>query len=232
MREELRAAQEVIGGGGQRVLVGTAIELFAGQLFWCGVGDGAHRESGGGQRADIGETARDPEVGQQNSLLVAGDHDIGRLDVTVQQTAVMRVVKGAGHSGDDLDDLTCGHAVREFVVQQVRRIQAVNVIHRDPQLAVVVAAVVDADDVWVPQRRREIGFAGKPSVILGIRGDIRAKHLECVCSRQPGVLREIHLAHPPRAQQSQDRVPGERLAVSQRHARILQSAANHHGPSR
>ncbi|OCB22432.1 hypothetical protein A5689_17440 [Mycobacterium intracellulare subsp. yongonense] len=69
----------------------------------------------------------------------------------MQQTAIVRVVKCARHRRDDLGDVVRRHAVLEFVVEQACRVEAVNIVHRNPQLAVVLASVVHTDDVGVPQ---------------------------------------------------------------------------------
>ena len=151
-----------------------------------------------------------------------GDKDVRRLDVTVQQLALMGVVQCLADRGDDPDHLVRRHAVRVLLLQQARRIGALDVVHRDPQLALELAAVVDADDVRVPQRRGDVGLAVEPLAVLRVVGERGRQHLERVITRQSWVLGQIDLAHPPGTQVPQDRVARETLAIGQRHARILQ----------
>jgi hypothetical protein len=46
-----------------------------------------------------------PKVRQQDSLLVIGDDDVGRFDVTVQQPAFVGVIQSLGDRGDNVCDL-------------------------------------------------------------------------------------------------------------------------------
>jgi len=59
--------------------------------------------------------------------------------------------------GDQLGCLRDGlyliswHSIWEPAGENAARVEAVDVVHRDPELPVVLAPVVDADDVRVPQ---------------------------------------------------------------------------------
>ena len=64
----------------------------------------------------------------------------------------MGVVEGLGDRGDDVGDLPGRHSVALRIGDQMRGVGALDVIHRDPDLSVVFAAVVHTDDVRVPQR--------------------------------------------------------------------------------
>ncbi len=59
----------------------------------------------------------------------------------------MGVVQGAGHGGDDGQDMSDGHALRVALLQEVAEVGAVDVVHRDPQPPVVLTPVVDGHDV-------------------------------------------------------------------------------------
>ncbi|ORV46316.1 hypothetical protein AWC02_11300 [Mycolicibacter engbaekii] len=88
MREQVRTAQQVVGGGGQCILVGATCDFFANKLFGRGVGYRADGHIGRGKTTDFVDGAGDPEVGQQDSLLSSvvcvGEHDVPRLDIAVQ----------------------------------------------------------------------------------------------------------------------------------------------------
>ena len=77
----------LVGGGGQRVLVGAAVDVLPHQLLGRRVGDGSDGHVGGGQTADVVDGLGDAEVGQQDSPLCVivdvGEHDFGGLDVAV-----------------------------------------------------------------------------------------------------------------------------------------------------
>jgi hypothetical protein len=108
---------------------------------------------GGGQSADIADVACVSEVAQKDSPLVVlriAEQDIRRLDVTVQQTVLVRVIEGTGDGRDDRGYFTCRHACGVAIPLQAGGVRAVDVVHRDPQLSVVLASVVDAHDVGVP----------------------------------------------------------------------------------
>jgi len=93
---------------GERVDVGTAVDVAASRLLGRHVVSGAHREAGLGQ-AVVGLLALgQPEVGQERVLapLAAGDQDIARLDVAMHQTVPMRLVERARHLRDEPDGST------------------------------------------------------------------------------------------------------------------------------
>ena len=101
------------------------------------------------------------------------------------------------------------HAVLVALFHQPGRVGALDVVHRDPELTVEFAAIVDADDVRVPQRRSEIGLPVEPFAELGVRGDRLGEDLDHVATRQPGMQSQIDLGHPAGAQRPQDGVAGE-----------------------
>ena len=88
----------MVGRGGQRVLVGATVDLMAQELLGGGVGDGPDRHLRRGQLELVVGAAGNPEVGQQDSALLRlvdiGEHDIGRFDVAVQQSAFVGVIQG------------------------------------------------------------------------------------------------------------------------------------------
>lgn len=71
---------------------------------------------------------------------------------------------------------------------------------------------MNRDDVWVRQAGRQVGLTRKPRPILGVGGEVGRQHLQRFLARQPGMRRQVHVAHPAPAQNSQDCVSGEELA--------------------
>ena len=151
--------QQVKGRRRQRVLVGAAVERVrpsaaraprrtpCRRSCWSPSGRWYRRPSARCRSPPTGFADRWPSG--------IGEQDVGGLDVAVQQVALVRVVERLGDRGDDLGDLVAPACPSRYASRsRLRRVGAVDVVHRDPQLTVELAAVVHADDVRVPQRRR------------------------------------------------------------------------------
>ncbi|KLO30877.1 hypothetical protein ABW16_03970 [Mycolicibacter heraklionensis] len=80
----------------------------------------------------------------------------------MQQTALVRVVQRVGDRRDDGCHLGYRHASWVLSTHQLARVAPVDVVHGDPQPAVELSAIVNADDVRVPKACGKIGFANKP----------------------------------------------------------------------
>ena len=201
-------------GRRQRVLIRAAVEVFTHQLFRRGVEDCTHRHIRRGEVAGVIDSSGNTEVAQQNSLVTGrrmGQHDVGRLYVAVQQPLLVRIVERLTDGRDDVENFVLGHAVRVAVAKQFARVRAVHVVHRDPDLAVHVAAVVYPDDVRVPQRRGDVGFAVEPLPVLVVGADVAGQHLEGIAAGQTWVLGEVDLAHASGAEKPHDGVAREGL---------------------
>ena len=122
----------------------------------------------------------------------------------------MGVVERAGDRGDDRTDVVVGHAAMEAVPHQPGGVGALDVVHRDPQVTVELAAVVHRDDVRMPQRGGQIGFAIESFAEFLVGRRPFAQDLQRVTARQPGMLGEVNVGHPAGPQWPQDGVAGER----------------------
>jgi hypothetical protein len=71
-----------------------------------------------------------------------------------------------------------------------------------------------ADDVRMKQRGGQLGFAVEPTPEFGVGRDIGRQDLERVVTRQPRMLGQVDLAHPPRPKQPDNPVPGEHLTAT------------------
>ncbi|OBG06229.1 hypothetical protein A5772_20425 [Mycolicibacter sinensis] len=84
----------------------------------------------------------------------------------------MRVVQCTTYRADNLSDLSYWHTGGVALLKQVAGIDAWDILHRDPQLALVFTTIAYTDDVGVPQAGRQISFTTEPLPVFGIRRDI------------------------------------------------------------
>ena len=89
---------------------------------------------------------------------------------------------------------------------------AVQTLHGDERLPVLLANVVNRADVGVVQRRCSLRFALKACERLRVAGNILRQELKGDEAMQPRVLGFIHHTHPPAAQLLDDAVVRDGLA--------------------
>ena len=90
------------------------------------------------------------EVAVTGALLGGGDQDVAGLDVAVHEPELVRRVEGVADLHEDPEQARQGHAAR--LAEQRLEVAAGDVAHRDEQLAVRLARLVDRDDVRVVER--------------------------------------------------------------------------------
>src|ERR1700736_22682 len=92
------------GRAGQRILVGTAINLLTHQLFWWHVGNRSYRDVGGSQSADFVHRPRNAEVAEQDSLRIGArlaDQDVCGLDISMEEALLVCVIESTGDRRND-----------------------------------------------------------------------------------------------------------------------------------
>ena len=151
------------------------------------------------------------------SFLLQDEDGQSRLDVAVQQSALMCIVQRVGDGADDLESQRLRHSGGIPAAQQFGGVGSLDVIHRQPQLSLEFAAVVNTDDVGMPQLRGDVCFPAQPLPVLVVRRQRGRQDLEGVAAGQPWMLRQIDLAHAAGSQPPDDGVSGEHVPVVQRH---------------
>lgn len=104
---------------------------------------------------------RNTEVGQQYSAPAGfrrSQQDIRRFDITVQQLTITGEIKRVGDGVQNIEHVTHRHAGRIVLRQQSAGVRALHIIHRNPQLPIEFATVVNADDMRMPQGRGHVGL--------------------------------------------------------------------------
>ena len=212
--ERRRTGEQVEGGGGQRVLIGAAVDQLALELFRGRVGHRADGHVSAGEIAGLADPSGHPEIDQHHPVVArTAQQDIGRLDIPVQHPAAMGVIERIGHRGHDADHVGGRDSVGVPALEHPAGVDAVDQLHRDPQSGVTVAAVEDGDDIRVVQRRHHLGFLVEPPPELLVVADPGTENFQGIATRQAGMLREVHLAHTPAAEDAHDGVPGEDLTI-------------------
>ena len=122
-----------------------------------------------------------------------GTHlDVGRLEVSMHDADVVRRFERVGGLPRDLK----GFIGRERALPNaIREGRPFDELHDQRDSAVGFLEAVDGGDVWVIQRRQDLGFAAETRQPIGIRGHQRGKNLDRDSTLQPAVGCLVDLAH-------------------------------------
>ena len=192
--ERRLAGQERVEDGPQAVDVGgrgQALELPGGLL-------GGHVLGRAGPRPGLRHLAPgvDPlgqaEVGDMG-LAVAIDQDVVGLQVAMQDAALMGMVHGAG---DRRHQPGRGAEVLPEAGQLILEAAAVDQLHAEEVLALVLADLVDRHDVRVVEVGRRLGLLAKPLDGVVVE-PVRQDHLQrdrAVEADLPGAVDDAHAA--------------------------------------
>lgn len=211
-----RAGEQDHGGGRQRILVGAPVGLGAGELF------GRHK-SGRVARRAVGSGYA--EAFQQDPGLALPrirHHDVGGFDVAVDEPALMGIVEGGvGNRSHDLEYLADRQDRGKPIAHQLPDIDALDVVHRDPQPAVQLTVGANLHDVRVIEPGRDRAVALESPAECVIRRPRLRKDLEHLPARKAGFANQIALTGRVRAQPANHGVAGIDRTVVQRHFAIV-----------
>ena len=161
---------------------------------------------------ELAEVADQAEVGELG-MLAAGEQDIGRLDVAMDQPRLVRGTEGQ----DDLADEGGGPDRVEGSLLGERLLEADpagDVFHLDVVIPAVVAQVVDRHDVGVDQVGHDAGLGPEVLAHLGLVGhEPRVHHLDGAGAVEPEVLGAVDASHRTAADHRPEAILAERLVL-------------------
>jgi hypothetical protein len=196
----------------QRVEVGLRRRRPAVELLGCHVGRRAHHLGG----AAVLRPHREAEVGDARAAF-AIDHHVRGLEIAMDDTAIVR----RGEPGAELARHLVGLGPRQSAdaLQERREVFAVDILHRQEELAAHLADVVDAADVGVRDLARVPHLAAEALEHVGPLGECSAEELERHRLRELEVVGAVDLAHAAAAEEPDHPVAsGEHLAGLERGA--------------
>ena len=138
-----------------------------------------------------------------------GDKDVGGLDVAVNDAFGVSRVEGVGNFDGQGKNLAGLHRTARDAVLQGYAIQK---LHGDEGLAVLLADIVNRTDVGVIQSGGGLGFALKTAERLGIASDFVGKEFQSDEAVQAGVLSLVNHAHAAATELFDDAIVGNGLA--------------------
>ena len=184
----------------QRIDVGADGDALAGELLGGHVGgragaDGVfgHLVAGDGE-AEIGDAHGSAAV----------DHDVGGLEVAVEDAAVVGRGEAGAELAGDLQGLILGEPAD--APQEAGEVFAVDVFHGDELLALEFADVEDAADVWMGDLAGEADLRAEAFEPFFVGGKEGGEELEGDGLVEGHVVGAIDLAHAAAAEQFDDAV--------------------------
>jgi hypothetical protein len=161
----------------------------------------------------LGERSED-EVGDSHVAFTV-EHDVRRLQITVEDTLVVRGGDTRADLSRDLDRLVAGKPADP--AQQGAQVLAVDVLHGEVVVAVALADVVHATDVGVRDLPGEAHLLSESEDAVGVPGERSGKELDRDGVIELEIIRAIHLAHAPAAEESHDTVATDEQRTGREH---------------
>src|SRR5213078_4508401 len=175
----------------EAVDVGPSIEpphLAAGLLGGHVIRRPQHRAGlGGAPRGPVARQAEVHDVGPERSVLSARHHDVGRLEIAVEDARPVRLVDPESGLAEDHRRLLDGEPAR----QGAERL-ATDVLHGDVDLAADLADLVHLADALVAHPCLRAGLGDKPPDRVA---RVAAHELDGDVAVEPRIAGEEHLTH-------------------------------------
>ena len=148
--------------------------------------------------------ACDPEVGDLHPA-VAADEDVRRLDVAVDDAAVVRGLDGAGGLGGEARGLARGQD--PLLAQDRGEVLALDELHDDVRARRVVAEVEHGDDVRVVERRGGLCLVAEAGEEVGVLAVLGPQELDRDVALELGVAGAVDRGHAALPEQLDQPVP-------------------------
>jgi hypothetical protein len=161
--------------------------------------------------------ARDPEVEDLHRAFLV-DHDVRGLDVAVDHAHAVRILQSRAQL---IHDLELAHHRQDGTPLEERGERlALDVLHGDERLAVLVAELEDRDDVAVLQLAGRPRLARKAFAGLAVV-QLLAQELDRDVAADSGIAGAIERAHAPMADSFEDLVAADRVGQARSHVKTL-----------
>ena len=170
-----------------------------------------HADTGvGARQIGVASACGRPEFGEteiEQLRTARREHDVGGLQIPVDDSVPMRVVEGTG----DLVRICKRLVQRHWPVRQSRGQRfAFEVLHDDEVDLIVTADVVESADVRVRERSHRSCFSGEPGAHLLIERGTDGKNFDGHPTMEAGVGRVENLSHASGAEGTFNAVRAER----------------------
>ena len=140
----------------------------------------------------------DPEVGEIR-VAVLGEEDILRLHVAVDDPATVGVVERTGDRREDGDHLRSLEAARLALgVEMLVEIAAIDVLHHQIDMPIMLADIVNGQDMGVLQSRHRARLALETLGIVRLVRQRRGQDLDRDRPLEDRIEGAIDGRHPPR----------------------------------
>ncbi len=165
--------QHLVEDHPQAVEVAASIHRDAPGLFRAHVVGGPDSHSGMGELGVVGQRLGDAEIRQHRGLIVP-EHDVQRLDVTVDDAVLVGVAEGGG----DLFGIENGLRQLDLPPDAVLEMPAPQILHGDVIAVDGEAGVIEHDDMGMGQLGVALAFPQKALAKFRLDGEARRHHLE------------------------------------------------------
>src|SRR6185369_9693989 len=103
------------------------------------------------------------------------DHHVARLDIAMHDAAAVRGCERVSHLDRDRERAA---QIEWFSVDDVAHVTSFDVLHRDELNVADFMKTEDRADVWVIERRRQLGFAFKTNEVGSTVSEIRREDFD------------------------------------------------------